>query len=299
MSKPKILVIGASGFIGYPLVKRLRKSGHLVECFEGRIEHFDSVKTAIETILPNVIFHLAGISNVTECEKFPDRALQVNTSGAINLGLALQASKLECTLFFASTGQVYDTTLSSIETNFLNETWPLKPQNVYSTSKHLAEICLHEIQKNSKFRLAILRLFNHIHSSQQGNFFFPSIVEQLNSSKDGDTLLIGNIELVRDFSPVQSLLEILEHLVVANIRIPKYEIFNICSQTPRPLRELISGLELFLQKNIYLKEDANKIRPNDPKRIVGDNSKILNFLQIHRIDLTVSELIAKYFAPLD
>jgi nucleoside-diphosphate-sugar epimerase len=97
----RVFVTGAEGFIGQHLVQRLVEEGAEVWAgvhHEGRVDSSQprirrvpldiqdqsSVRQAVETSDPEVVFHLAAVG-VTDPGVGPARALTVNAGGAINL----------------------------------------------------------------------------------------------------------------------------------------------------------------------------------------------------------------------
>lgn len=95
----RILVTGGTGFLGSHLVKRLTKEGHSVTALDRSKEDIDriaDVKDKIEFVKEDVrefdrcsdfdlIYHLAAISTVPECEEKPKEAFSINVLGTLNL----------------------------------------------------------------------------------------------------------------------------------------------------------------------------------------------------------------------
>ncbi|MFM8237391.1 MAG: NAD-dependent epimerase/dehydratase family protein, partial [Actinomycetota bacterium] len=85
-TRQRILVTGGCGFIGRPLIERLRRSGYEVSVFDdlsrgtavegvalhrGDIRDSDAVQTAVRSVRPDVIFHLAAMHFIPDCNREP------------------------------------------------------------------------------------------------------------------------------------------------------------------------------------------------------------------------------------
>ena len=129
----KILVTGSSGFIGSFLVKKLKKLGHDVSGFNtsnGDIVDVDVVREAVRG--HDAVFHLAGISRLSEVEKNPMRSHEVNVTGTTNVVMACRL--FQAKLIFTSSELVYGNNVIP----FTEELYPF-PLGEYGCQKILAE----------------------------------------------------------------------------------------------------------------------------------------------------------------
>src|SRR5271157_69151 len=137
-----ILVTGASGRLGTPLVRELLKRGEKVrvldknadaaakdvEAVKGDLLDIDSVKRAVEGA--DVVYHLAAIVNYGSVPK--ELMYRVNVDGTRNL---LECSKAEKFIYQSSTA-VYG---NRMKENPANENTGYKPSNYYGQTKAMAE----------------------------------------------------------------------------------------------------------------------------------------------------------------
>jgi dTDP-4-dehydrorhamnose reductase len=132
----KILITGASGFVGSRVVEALQKEFHLItpSHSEMDITSAEDVERVIASTRPDVILHLAAISNTGYCEEHPDESYLVNVVSVENL--ARSAAGHGCKLVFFSSDQVYN---GNLESGLLTEDLPLAPENHYGRHKLLAE----------------------------------------------------------------------------------------------------------------------------------------------------------------
>lgn len=132
----KILITGASGFVGGRIVEALKERFELLTPSH---QEFDvtseaDVETFIENIQPDVILHLAAISNTGYGEEHPEESYIVNVVSVENLAKA--AAKYNAKLVFFSSDQVYN---GNLETGLLSEDMTVSPENHYGRHKLLAE----------------------------------------------------------------------------------------------------------------------------------------------------------------
>ncbi|MDO8657197.1 MAG: NAD-dependent epimerase/dehydratase family protein [Candidatus Levybacteria bacterium] len=141
----KILITGATGFIGSKTAKKLSELGYQIVSFKGDV---GSVEDWINNLNGGeIVFHIAGVR--TESEK----DFEVNTKGVENLFLAIERSKkIPKKIILVSSQAVY----FGCEIPF-NEEMRLNPTSVYGKSKLKAEEIAQKESKKLKIPLVILR----------------------------------------------------------------------------------------------------------------------------------------------
>lgn len=154
----KILVTGSAGLIGRQVVKDLVKGNHDVySCYNRSKPEFgipvqldlskdDKVIEVFNTIKPDVIIHLAALTNVEECEIQKEQAILINTNSTKIL--LEESNKHETFFVYVSTDYVFDG-----KKGLRNENDVPNPVNFYGKSKLDGEIAV----KQSGSRYAIVR----------------------------------------------------------------------------------------------------------------------------------------------
>lgn len=145
----KVLVTGAKGMMGTDLCRILSEKGYEVtatDIEEMDVRDRDLVQHTVEQVQPETIFHLAALTNVDDCEKYPDDSFLTNTIGTQNVALACQS--IGATMVYISTISVFDGLKCVPYTEFDTP----NPQSWYSRSKYQGELIVEKLL--SKYYIA-------------------------------------------------------------------------------------------------------------------------------------------------
>ncbi len=157
----KILVTGASGFIGKYLVKELVKQ-HKVDCLVRKTSNVDGLEkcklvygdvtdlASLKNVVKNydVIFHLVGIGGLSAVsDKEYKKFMRVNSEGTKNLLEACKGKKIGKIIVFSSTAAM------GVFNGVKNEESKCDPESVYQKSKYEQE----RVAKGYNLPVIILR----------------------------------------------------------------------------------------------------------------------------------------------
>lgn len=271
----RALVTGAHGFVGRHLVEHLRAMGDDVEgCdrSDGSVDIVDlsSVQAAVNRIRPEVVYHLAGWSDVGGSWAAPVDVFRANAEGTLNLLLACAESGVERVLAVSSAdvyGIVREDELP------IHENAPLRPVTPYAASKVAADYLSLQAWLGSRLPVLRARAFNHLGPGQLPRFVAPALAERIARNElDGGTVVpVGNLSARRDFTDVRDVVRAYRLLVN---RGEPGEVYNVCSGRAVSVQELAEALLRMARQPMQLTPDPALERPIDVPVLLGDYSRL-------------------------
>lgn len=277
LSDKRVLITGVDGFTGQALSKHLHADGAIVYgtsykeavTDDSRVKDFildirdaAALKSVIEEVQPEFIFHFAAISFVGSGNK--SAFYDVNVLGSENLlEAAVTLESPPQKIILASSATVY----GSQETNVLQEDLCPNPVNHYGMSK----LAMEQVARTyfSKLPIIITRPFNYTGPGQAEHFLIPKIVSHY-KRREKD-IELGNLDVAREFNDIRDVVEIYRSLMVSA---GKSEIVNIASGRPVQLLNIIEEMNKLAGYEIEVKVNPVFVRANEIKELTGSTEKL-------------------------
>jgi GDP-4-dehydro-6-deoxy-D-mannose reductase len=287
----KYLITGIAGFVGNYLreeilreepnleIHGLHRSGEKGSSKDYIAHELDirdtaTVSSLIETVQPDVVFHLAAQPFVPKAILDPWGTLDINVKGTLNILESLLKNNRPVRMVYVSSADVYGRQSSGDMP--LSEGTPPNPVNPYSASKLAAEVyCRQYSAYSDLLQVMIARPFNHIGVGQRQEFVVPNFCGQIvQAAKDKDPKIhVGDLSSTRDFLDVRDVVR--AYRVIAKSG-KSSEIYNICSGNEVSIENVLETLIKISGQTIRIEKDPDRIRPVETARLFGMNQKLKN-----------------------
>lgn len=281
---PKVLVTGASGFVGRYLLDELRENGREVICLStGRhsdtdncqwvqtdLRDTDAISRVIKAHKPDQIYHLAAISN--PAGNSVREYYQTNVLGTLNV--LEPAAETNADILVVGSAYAYGQYSKKIV-----EDCALNPVNPYGASK-AAQDSLAGSFSFGENKVIRVRPFNHTGPGQSNFYLVPGLIERIqkfksNGNDDSNELPIGNVDAVRDFMDVRDVVKIYRLLLD---KTEQSGVFNVCSGKGYSVKELFEVCCEKIGVSLLYKENEGLLRKQDIATLVGDERKLQSII---------------------
>lgn len=287
----KILVLGATGFVGSYLMERALANGHeatgttynatvrpgdwagfqdrIVRC---DIRYREQVDAVIGESRPDVVYLMAAQSYPALSWRAPLETLETNVLGTTNVYESIRASGLDPLVIVACSSAQYGEVAA--EDIPVVESHPMRPLHPYGVSKVATELLAQQYHANAGIRSVCARIFNTTGPRKSGDVCadFTQRVARIEARLQPPTLKVGNLETWRAITDVRDLVRALELLVEHGT---PGEVYNISGARTYQVRELVDLVVGAARVPFAVENDPTLMRPSDEKVIFGDSSKLV------------------------
>lgn len=289
MSKNRVLITGAAGFIGSHLSDKFISEGNEVIGVDNlitgelkNIEHLNSheyftfikhdiiEKLSIEGPI-DYILHFASPASPVDYMKYPIETLQVGSYGIKNM-LDLALSK-KSTILIASTSEIYgDPNVSPQTEEYWGNVNPIGPRSVYDEAKRFQEAITMAYHREFNLDIRIARIFN-TYGPRMRPFdgrVFPNFIRQALNHEN--LPVYGDGSQTRSFCYVDDLIDGIYKLLHSNYQNP----INLGNPEEIKILDLAHEVIEFCQSKGKI--EFSEILADDPLQRKPDISKAREIL---------------------
>lgn len=304
----KILITGATGFIGSHLTRRLVKLKAKVNIFvikndnkwrikdisnkiniwEANLTDFNKVSESLQIIKPEIIFHLATLRNVERNIDLIDPSIEINLKGTLNLLKAIVKKNIKLKIFI-NTGTCEEYGDGPVPFLESQKEMPVSP---YSASKTATTYFCQMLQKSFRLPIITLRPFLTYGPAQDTDMFIPALIKHCLEKKD---FLMTEGDQTREFNYVEDIVD--AYLLSAFTKGIAGEIINIGNGIEYKVRDVAEKIVSLMGNPIKLKVGTLPKRPGEAEHFYCDNTKarkLLNWTPKYNLEEGLKETIAWY-----
>jgi len=302
----RILVTGASGFVGSALLQLLARDHGECEVFAfghgnrqmNPIDLVDrsAVEAAIRKTRPTALVHLAAVAAPADARNAPRHAWDVNVTGTMNLAESVMRHAPEARFVYVGSSEAYGASFQSAAGRPVTENEPLRPTTVYGATKAAADLMIGQMAYDG-LRAVRCRPFNHTGPGQSDAYVVPAFARQvaeIMAGKNDPVIHVGNLEVERDFLDVRDVVRAYARLATVDLDAEPDRVYNIASGQPRKIRDILDMLIARSGLDIEVRTDPERLRLNDTPFVCGDASRArdrLNWRPVVPFEQTIADVL--------
>ncbi len=296
----RILITGASGFVGRHLVGRLsaahKRAGIEIfgTCFPERPEHCetlagaapavklfhvdlrseDEVAGLIRDVRPDRIFHLAAHSQVRTSWDKRRETMETNLMGTFFLFEAARRLAAAARILFVSSSDVYGSLAPRARRRPYSEKDRSGVVSPYAFTKIGGELLAELYALRDKMAVVVARPFPHTGPGQAEVFVCSDWARQIVRIERGEAppvLSVGDLRIRRDCLDVRDVVR--AYALLMENGVPG-EVYNVASGCAPALADILRTLLSFTDRKIEVRADPGRLRKGDIPYLAGSYRKI-------------------------
>ena len=304
----RILITGASGFIGRSLAVFAVEQGHTVlGTFQNdselahrdlpreriRWEHLEmqdreAVTHLVKEYRPEGVFHLAAQAYAKRAWADPADTFRPNVLGTIYLYEALKEHAPQSSTLLAAAGAAYGTPTRLPVT----EDTPLNANNPYGVSKACQDMLSFQYSMNFGLRITRARLFGTTGPGKTGDALndFARQIAALERAGKGGAIRVGNLEPLRDVSDIR---DVLRAMWLVFEKGNPAEAVNVGAGRSFSVRWILDQLVRQAKVPVEVRSDPALFRPTDEPDNRSDISRLraLGFEAQYPMERTITDAL--------
>lgn len=285
----KVLVTGASGFLGFNCIEMLKSTDFEI--------HATDINLGVHQNNNKVHWHQADLADNNQVYQLikkikPTHLLHAawNMETGIKLNSEIHLPWLEIGMnlvkTFAHFGGKRIVSIGSameygpVTSRCIENETPLRPDSVYGKVKHKFQMKLDAFCKQNNLSYAWPRIFLMFGAHENPMRIVPYVIRSI-QEKQLVEITQGN--QILDYLYVNDVVNALNQLLEGHIE----GAVNVCSGKPIQLKEIVLSIAGFLGGEQLLRFGARPSSPHDPKYLVGDNTLLkreTNWVQQYTIE---------------
>ena len=268
----KILITGATGFIGNYLIPELTKNHKIIGISKKKRKSSKNfISSSADITKSNLkvknqftdIIHMAAYSDVNYCNLNPIKCYELNVKSTQRM-LEI-ARKKDSKFLFISSSHAYGNLIKQP----ISENALCNPSTHYASSKRMSEILCETYSKTYGLDIQIARIFSvYGPKSSKSNLIFNIINQIINNSK----IILGNTSPKRDFIFINDVIAGL--IKIINSKKKGFEIYNIGSGKSISVENLVKNCFTVSNKKLKIISSKEKKRKNEIMNIQANISKM-------------------------
>ena len=268
----KILITGATGFIGTNLIPQLIKNHKIVGISKNKIKSSKNfISSSIDITNKNLkiknkftdIIHMAAHSDITYCNLNPTKCYELNVKSTQKM--LEVARKKDSNFIFLSSWHAYGNPIKQpiVEDSLCN------PSTHYASSKRMSEILCETYAKTYGLDIQVARLFSvYGPKSPKSSLIFNIIDQIINNSK----IILGNTYPKRDFIFISDV--IMGLIKILNSKKKGFQVYNLGSGKSMSVENVVKNCLTISNKKLKIISSKEKRRENEIMNIQANISKM-------------------------
>lgn len=253
-----------------PLMENIKHLADRIILHPGDMTDSGSIQNAIEKVMPDEIYNLAGMSQVRWSFDVPSMTMDVNCGGLLRIIESVRGLKLNCKIYQACSSEMFGKVQEVPQT----ENTPFYPRSPYGVSKAAAYYMAKVYRESYGMKIYCGFLFNHESPRRGEEFLSRKVCKAVSEIKAGkrDKLILGNLDAKRDWGYAKEYAEWIWHIMQNEVA----DDFVIATGETHSVKEFVelafhyAGIDNWED---YVEYDKSLTRPAEVDLLIGDASK--------------------------